>query len=175
MRQQSDCPAADAGTRFRCAEVAQNSGQISAKSSQTPQSRASNSACLSALLWVGHAQSMRATSFPTKQPDRVSLWRYRIAAKADGFAQPCSPPSIRQAGAVRLVSQCAEEKLRSQPDINPPDRQSLGRRHAMNIDVKMPIDLAGVRIPDSKLTCEITELVRDTETPLLFHHSSRVY
>ncbi len=45
----------------------------------------------------------------------------------------------------------------------------------MNIDVKMPIDLAGVRIPDSKLTCEITELVRDTETPLLFHHSSRVY
>jgi HD superfamily phosphodiesterase len=33
----------------------------------------------------------------------------------------------------------------------------------------------GVRIPDSKLAREITELVRDTETPLLFHHSSRVY
>jgi hypothetical protein len=35
--------------------------------------------------------------------------------------------------------------------------------------------VAGVTIPDSKLAQEITELVRDTETPLLFHHSSRVY
>ena len=35
--------------------------------------------------------------------------------------------------------------------------------------------VVGVIIPDSKLAREITELVRDTETPLLFHHSSRVY
>src|SRR5271169_4172755 len=35
--------------------------------------------------------------------------------------------------------------------------------------------IAGVGIPDSKLAQEITELVRDTETPLLFNHSSRVY
>ena len=33
----------------------------------------------------------------------------------------------------------------------------------------------GVRIPDSALVREITELVRDTEPPLLFHHSSRVF
>ena len=33
----------------------------------------------------------------------------------------------------------------------------------------------GAIIPDSKLAREITELVRDTEPPLLFHHSSRVY
>jgi hypothetical protein len=45
----------------------------------------------------------------------------------------------------------------------------------MNIDVKMKFDVAGVTVPDSKLAREITELVRDTETPLLFHHSSRVY
>src|ERR1700740_1385400 len=32
-----------------------------------------------------------------------------------------------------------------------------------------------ITIPDTKLTREITELVRDTESPLLFHHSSRVY
>ena len=32
-----------------------------------------------------------------------------------------------------------------------------------------------VAIPDSRLARQITELVRDTETPLLFHHSSRVY
>ncbi len=35
--------------------------------------------------------------------------------------------------------------------------------------------VAGVVIPDSKLAREVTELVRDTEPPLLFHHSSRVY
>jgi HD domain len=35
--------------------------------------------------------------------------------------------------------------------------------------------VAGVVIPDSKLAREVTGLVRDTEPPLLFHHSSRVY
>src|SRR6266403_165978 len=38
-----------------------------------------------------------------------------------------------------------------------------------------PNSVAGVVIPDSKLAREVTELVRDTESPLLFHHSSRVY
>jgi hypothetical protein len=33
----------------------------------------------------------------------------------------------------------------------------------------------GIRVPDSKLAGEITELVRDIESDLLFHHSSRVY
>src|SRR5258706_8525347 len=32
-----------------------------------------------------------------------------------------------------------------------------------------------VTIPDSKLARETTELVRDTESPLLFNHSTRVY
>jgi hypothetical protein len=45
----------------------------------------------------------------------------------------------------------------------------------MDIDHATKIDLAGIAIPDSKLAREITELVRDTESPLLFHHSSRVY
>src|ERR1700739_4931040 len=35
--------------------------------------------------------------------------------------------------------------------------------------------IEGISIPDSKLAREVTELVRDTESPLLFHHSSRVY
>jgi HD domain len=39
----------------------------------------------------------------------------------------------------------------------------------------MILTVQGVRIPDSKLAREITELVRDTLSPLLFHHSSRVY
>jgi hypothetical protein len=39
----------------------------------------------------------------------------------------------------------------------------------------MTLSIDGVSIPDSKLATEITELVRDTASPLLFHHSSRVY
>src|SRR6201993_4395160 len=35
--------------------------------------------------------------------------------------------------------------------------------------------ISGVTIPDSKLAREATELVRDTEPPLLFNHSTRVY
>jgi HD superfamily phosphodiesterase len=45
----------------------------------------------------------------------------------------------------------------------------------MNTDLTINTDLAGITIPDSKLAREITELVRDTESSLLFHHSSRVY
>jgi HD superfamily phosphodiesterase len=39
----------------------------------------------------------------------------------------------------------------------------------------MPSAIAGIDIPDSKLARAITEFVRDTESPLLFHHSSRVF
>ncbi len=35
--------------------------------------------------------------------------------------------------------------------------------------------IAGIQIPDSKLTRAATELVRDTENDLLFHHSTRVF
>ena len=37
------------------------------------------------------------------------------------------------------------------------------------------ISISGVNIPDSKLAREATELVRGTESPLLFNHSTRVY
>src|SRR5471030_3263230 len=39
----------------------------------------------------------------------------------------------------------------------------------------MTLQINGIGVPDSKLAREATELVRDTESPLLFHHSSRVY
>ena len=39
----------------------------------------------------------------------------------------------------------------------------------------MSLSIDGIRIPDSALAREVTELVRDTESALLFHHSSRVY
>jgi HD domain len=39
----------------------------------------------------------------------------------------------------------------------------------------MSNSIADVRIPDSKLAQEATQLIRDSEPPLLFHHSTRVY
>ena len=39
----------------------------------------------------------------------------------------------------------------------------------------MSNSIADVRVPDSKLAQEATQLIRDTEPPLLFHHSTRVY
>src|SRR5919202_5518696 len=39
----------------------------------------------------------------------------------------------------------------------------------------MSLSVAGITIPDSKIAREVTELIRDTESPLLFHHSTRVY
>ena len=36
-------------------------------------------------------------------------------------------------------------------------------------------DIAGIKIPDSKMAQDLTQLVRDTESDLLFHHSTRVY
>ncbi len=35
--------------------------------------------------------------------------------------------------------------------------------------------ISGIRVPDSALANEITEFIRDTESALLFNHSSRVY
>jgi len=39
----------------------------------------------------------------------------------------------------------------------------------------LPKQIAGISIPDSALAVEATELVRDTESQLLFDHSLRVY
>src|SRR5712672_674890 len=36
-------------------------------------------------------------------------------------------------------------------------------------------DIAGIKIPDSKMARDATQLVRDTEPDLLFHHSTRVF
>ena len=42
-------------------------------------------------------------------------------------------------------------------------------KHDMNNDI------AGIKIPDSKMARDLTQLIRDTEPDLLFHHSTRVY
>src|SRR5260370_35470207 len=42
-------------------------------------------------------------------------------------------------------------------------------------ETKKATPILGVTVPDSKLAREATELVRDTESPLLFNHSTRVY
>jgi hypothetical protein len=45
----------------------------------------------------------------------------------------------------------------------------------MIVAAEKTFTVEGIRIPDSRLARDITQLVRDTESGLLFHHSSRVY
>ena len=45
----------------------------------------------------------------------------------------------------------------------------------MAVTAEETFAIEGIRVPDSRLAREITQLVRDTEPGLLFHHSSRVY
>lgn len=45
----------------------------------------------------------------------------------------------------------------------------------MPLAVNTVAPISGVTIPDSRLAKEITEFVREQETPLLFNHSTRVY
>jgi hypothetical protein len=35
--------------------------------------------------------------------------------------------------------------------------------------------IAGITIPDSKMARDLTQMIRDRELDLLFHHSTRVY
>ena len=51
---------------------------------------------------------------------------------------------------------------------------SLAKSH-LNPKRGMNNDIAGIKIPDSKMARDLTQLIRDTEPDLLFHHSTRVY
>jgi len=39
----------------------------------------------------------------------------------------------------------------------------------------LTLSIAGIAIPDSRLAREVSELIRDTESAILYHHSVRVY
>ena len=45
----------------------------------------------------------------------------------------------------------------------------------MTVAAEKTFTVEGIRIPDTRLAHEITQFIRDTESELLFHHSSRVY
>jgi hypothetical protein len=45
----------------------------------------------------------------------------------------------------------------------------------MTFATEKTFTVEGIGIPDTRLAREITQFVRDTESALLFHHSSRVY
>ena len=51
---------------------------------------------------------------------------------------------------------------------------SPANRH-LNLKHDANSDIAGINIPDSKMARDLTQLIRDTESDLLFHHSTRVY
>jgi HD domain len=54
-------------------------------------------------------------------------------------------------------------------DVMSPANRQLNLKHDVNGDI------AGIKIPDSKMARDLTQFIRDTEPDLLFHHSTRVY
>jgi hypothetical protein len=63
-----------------------------------------------------------------------------------------------------LNAETSTVELKGDPDMS-----------TTTINTIQTTSISGVTIPDSKLAQEATELVRDTESPLLFNHSTRVY
>ena len=45
----------------------------------------------------------------------------------------------------------------------------------MTLAAEKTLAVDGIRVPDTRLAREIAQFVWETESPLLFHHSSRVY
>src|ERR1700742_967446 len=50
----------------------------------------------------------------------------------------------------------------------------LPKKH-LNLKLDVNSEISGIKIPDSKIARDVTQLIRDTESDLLFHHSARVY
>jgi hypothetical protein len=70
------------------------------------------------------------------------------------------------------------QKSQTRKGAKMPTRETTEAPHACNHDhdtYSAAVAIDGVRIPDSKMARELTQLVRDTETGLLFNHSTRVY
>src|SRR5690606_18045836 len=92
---------------------------------------------------------IRRASAPPARPTRQWFWSW-----------------LRIARFGRKSRNTFIEDILAQPENS---HRCSDRANAMNFSID------GIQLPDSQLAREITELVRDTESPLLFHHSSRVY
>jgi hypothetical protein len=58
---------------------------------------------------------------------------------------------------------------------NIPTSPRGGSRNMEQAHTSQAALISGIRVPDSTLANEVTEFIRDTESTLLFDHSSRVY
>jgi hypothetical protein len=83
-------------------------------------------------------------------------------ARLAGFRPPARLPPAAQEADITIVARFTLQEKAMTTLI------TAGRR-------ALPKSVAGIAIPNSALAREATELVRDTESDLLFHHSTRVY
>src|SRR4051794_5802573 len=110
------------------------------------------------------------------------------------MSRPTASSHARDGGrtrhAVARVAEAISQQVRQQPTSNSSAASISRRRRSAPVLVKeSPMslaeahlhptrdmnDIAGVRIPDSKMARDLTQFIRDTEPDLLFHHSTRVY
>jgi hypothetical protein len=61
----------------------------------------------------------------------------------------------------------------SDREPNKADCQSAGPHSVAHAPIDKPfVAIEGVRVPDSKMANDLTQLIRDTESDLLFNHST---
>jgi hypothetical protein len=82
----------------------------------------------------------------------------------------CSIFSLLDKGSVRVSNDFPAFGIEHALDLEGNSNMSATTR-----DTTEATSISGVMVPDSKLSREAAELVRDTESPLLFNHSTRVY
>jgi hypothetical protein len=117
---------------------------------------------------------------------RRSAWKSGLAYQNGSVASspiarcltPCSPVQAPLETHSSNIESCSD-KIDASCRIPPMWRALLpssALQSPQQLDEDSPVaTIDGIGIPDSKLCKEITELVRHSQSDLLFNHSSRVY
>ncbi len=93
----------------------------------------------------------------------------------DEAARAVVAKAFRLAFVVRACRLCTRQQAYAEEDSESNRKVIQTNMSTTARDAAEAISISGVMIPDTKLAREATELVRDTEPPLLFNHSTRVY
>jgi hypothetical protein len=84
--------------------------------------------------------------------------------------------SCARAGVSEIAGNIERTKKMSDREPKKADCRNTGQHSLAHAPIDSPfVAIEGVRIPDSRMANDLTQLIRDTETDLLFNHSTRVY
>src|SRR5690242_15480707 len=100
-----------------------------------------------------------------------------MAVTARGIESPCHPmldasvTGSKSRKNRKLPMKGSKMSMRGANEVSP-HVCTQGCKHDAHFEA---VAIDGVRIPDSRMAKDLMQLVRDSETDLLFNHSTRVY